>query len=291
MEEFFIKNKQQIIECTVMSFTPLACILSAKCGLKTWLKFEQISVVLGALVLIFCPKTFFRHVMKGELDLYHYNLLAILGALAISSVLYTIMLMDSKDENIFTEHLWSRIISSAMRVMIIFHTYKFEKEWNYRILCTFGSANIALFITSCYLYVKNFKTRAHSTFNDTINYFAKLEALKHLLYGLLFFALPELVVLSKGGNTHKMLCRVIGTIMFSIGIQAHGVSDFMYLNDKKKFILSRLIGGFITLQALLVGFYYYNEVPIARVAMVVGGYVIYSSVLLIGYRSAKVKEE
>lgn len=290
VEDFLVKNKDKIIENVVMSAMPLLMLIFARRGYKLLIKFEIFAFTAHALVLLFCPNTIFKHLLNSKLDLYHYNLCTLLAAASVGHMLYPLFLMDSKDDSVLTGYSWSRTITHAMGIMVVVNTYKFESEWSYRLLCTYGASHIAGFLCHGYYYVKNSKPRSHSTFNDTINYFSKLESFKGLIYGLMFFAFPNLV-LSHGTNSHKLLARVIGSILFSMGLQAHGVADFMYLADKKSFILSRLISGFLMLQALLVGFYFYQTASVVRMTMVVGGFLTYSAILAIGYCSAKVKND
>jgi hypothetical protein len=296
MEKFLVDNKNEIIEAACFSAMPVMSIISACRGLKSWLKFEVFSTILFALVCIFCPNTIFKHILNVKLDSYHLNIFTVFGAVLIGSTLYQLFLLDSNDENVFTSHLWGATIANILSIMVIFQSYKLEKSWNYKLLCTFGSACIFKALINGYFYLQNCKPRTHSTFNDCINFYVRVETFKSFVYGLVFFALPELVVYSAkqvsatnlaANETHKALYRYIGIAMFSMGLQAQGVTEFMYLKDKKTFILSRLIHGLITMQAVLVGYYYYNSVSIGRVLMFIASYVMYNAFLAVGYFSAK----
>jgi len=109
----------------------------------------------------------------------------------------------------------------------------------------------------------------------------------------MFYTFPQLVLLGSAGKSHVLFARIAGMFLFTMGLQAHGVADFMYLADKKTFILSRLIGGLLILQAMVVGYVYYTShiVSVERLAMIVGGFLTYSAVMLYGYTTAKIKKD
>lgn len=279
------------IEYVLFSLFPIAGVLVARQGLKPWIKLEVFSIFLISMMCIFCPAAMIRPMSTLKVDTNHLYLFCFLGAVLVASVLYPLFLMHSEDKNIFQGYLWSRITFYAMVLMVHCHTYTFDKDWNYKILYRFGSHAFTCLLISGYFYIGECRPRNHSTFNDTINYYTKLECLKGLFYGLAFFGLPNLVLMGTGNESHRMLCQLIGACLVSMSFQAYGVSDFMYLKDKKTFILSRLISGVITLQSILVGFYYYKAVTQYRIVMVIASYSVYSAVLFVGYCSAKVKNE
>lgn len=291
MEEFLVQNKTKILETLGFSAFPVIGLISALCGLKTWLKYELYSNLLVALVLIFCPFTFYKHTLDQKLDYTHLYLLTLAGAIWIALSLYVLMLRDSKDESIFNGHLWARFIGSAMMFVVTYDAYKNGSNYNYKIMCFNGGAFLTVTLVNGYFYLTSTKQRNNMTFNDPINVYCKIESLKSIFYGLMFFGFPHLILASTATDSHRVVVRYIGGLLFTMGLQGHSVPDFMYLADKKTFILTRLIGGFITFQALLVGFYFYKAVTMARLAYVVGGYAVYSSVLAYGYCSAKVKNE
>ena len=183
--------------------------------------------------------------------------------------------------------------ANAMGFLVNVHTYRFDSEWTYHAFCTYGSVNLVGFLVHGYYYFTTSKARTHSTFNDTINYFARFESIKGLVYGLMFYTFPQLVLLGSAGKSHVLFARIAGMFLFTMGLQAHGVADFMYLADKKTFILSRLIGGLLILQAMVVGYVYYTShiVSVERLAMIVGGFLTYSAVMLYGYTTAKIKKD
>lgn len=293
LEKFFWDNKDAIVENMWMSMTPFFMLFFARRSHKAYIKFEIFATIVHALVAIFCPKTIYRHLMRVQLDLYHYNLCTIIASVAVASVLYPMFLMDSKDESVLTGYSYSRMIANSMGFLVSIHTYQFDSEWNYRVLCTYGAVNLVGFFVNGYYYITTCKARTHSTFNDTINYFARFESIKGFIYGLMFFSMPQLVLLSTAGKSHVIFARIIGMFMVQMALQAHGVSDFMYLADKKTFILSRLIGGFLTMQALVIGYVYYSSsiVSTERLAMMLAGFLVYSCGMFYGYTTAKIKND
>lgn len=294
MEAFIVKNKDIIIENLIFSFWPVVSLIVARRGLKTWLKFEIFATILKALILVFSPATFVKNAYwinwNLKLDLYHLYLFTLLGAIMMTSELYPMFLFNSLDESVLAGHVWSKMLSNAMYFMIVFNSYKFENA-GYKILCTSGSFYLINVLINTYFYFTTYTPRGHSTFVDQINNYTKLECLKGFVYGLMFFGLPNLVILGSATDSHRFLARFIGATMFCLGFQAHGVADFMYLKDKKTFILSRLIGGFFTIQAIFVGFYFYKTVTTARIVYMIVGYVAYTTILMIGYFSAKIKND
>ncbi len=148
-----------------------------------------------------------------------------------------------------------------MYFIVVFNSYKFENS-GYKILCTLGSYYLTSLLINAYFYFNAYTPLNHSTFKDTINNYTKLECLKGFVYGLIFFGLPNLVILESPKVTHTFLARMIGSTIFCLGFQAYGVADFMYLNDKKKFILSRLIVSkhqlFFIISFLIIFYHLFN---------------------------------
>lgn len=56
-------KQEEMIETAVFSVGPALALLSARCGLKTWLKFEIVSAFVIGLTLISSPKCFLKYLV------------------------------------------------------------------------------------------------------------------------------------------------------------------------------------------------------------------------------------
>ena len=73
MEDFLVKNQAKIIETACFSVAPLATLITARAGLKPWLKFNIFMNIMAALVIIFCPATIFKHLVRYLTQLKYIN--------------------------------------------------------------------------------------------------------------------------------------------------------------------------------------------------------------------------
>ena len=103
-------------------------------------------------------------------------------------------------------------------------------------------------IISGYMFTVTAKARCSSPFHDLVNHVAKLESLLLIVVGLVLYAYPDVILVKLGLATqdaaHTMLIRMCGAILFSMSFESQNVSEFIYLKDKKTFMLSRILVSF-----------------------------------------------
>ena len=136
MESFLIEHKDEIIEGALFSVGPLTALMAARCGLKSWLKYEIVSTLLIAAILMCCPCTIFKFIVRClffkqdlkninlveqflfqlnvELQQFHRFIAFCLGGYLVASILSPLLLSDSNDDSIFSGHLWAKLIVSCL---------------------------------------------------------------------------------------------------------------------------------------------------------------------------------
>ena len=136
MESFLVEHKDEIIEGVLFSVGPLTALIAARCSLKSWLKYEIVSTLLIASILMCCPSTIFKFIVRWlfknhlknisnylkkmwfqlnvELQQFHRFIAFCLGGYLIASILSPLLLSDSNDESIFSGHLWAKLIVSCL---------------------------------------------------------------------------------------------------------------------------------------------------------------------------------
>lgn len=130
--------------------------------------------------------------------------------------------------------------------MIIIENYYSYTEgihWTYKLLCFSTSYCIFQLIISIYFLAVTKKPRGFDHFQDPVNHIAKVECYMLLSAGLIMFAFPEQAMIGLTGvnESHKSLCRTCGAILFSLSFESFCLSEFVWIKDKKTFMLSRLV--------------------------------------------------
>jgi len=250
MENFVRQN--QLIEIVVFSIAPLLSLVTARFGLKSWLKFEILSSIMIASILIFCPNTILKHILNGQFEQYHRFLLALLACYMIASILQPLFLLNSNDESIFSGHLWAKLIANTLILVININSYYLQNpHWNYKLLCSSGSFALFSMLISGYYYMITKKPRNSSPFHDFVNHVAKYESFLLIISGIAMLAYPDRFLFelaSPAKDSHRMIVRMAAAIIMSLSFESQNVSEFTYLKDKKTFMLARLIvSGFFIL--------------------------------------------
>jgi len=166
------------------------------------------------------------------------------------------------------------------------YSYKSSFHWNYKLLCSSGSFALFSLLISVYFYLNTPRPRSSNQFADKVNNIAKLESFIVLMAGLLMFAFPDLAMLGlKNSNeTYRSLCRTSGILLFSLSFESFTISDFIYLKDKKTFMLTRLIGSLIELGVILAGHYHFKVfamVPETAILILIN--MTYNLIVFYGY--------
>lgn len=265
-------NQKEIIENVAFSVGPLLALVSARFGLRAWLRFEIAAAFILATVLVASPNLIFDYILHSSVSLkgYHLFLCSLYACYLVYGVLSVIFLLNSEDEAIFSGHLWSKIVANALILIENVYTYKSSFHWNYKLLCSSGSFALFSLLISGYFYVSTKKPRSSNRFADRVNSIAKLESFMVLTAGLTMFAFPDLAMVGlKGPNeTYRSLCRTCGILLFSFSFESFAIADFIYLKDKKTFMLTRLIGSVLELAVILAGHYYFKVFPLVPEAAI-----------------------
>lgn len=279
-----------IIETVVFSVGPLLSLLVAKCGLKTWIKFEAFSTIFaGAASFIFYPESFLNLIMiNGPIDKYHRFMCAWDGLYLILSVLYPIMLINSKDEAVFYGHFWSRIIDNTLIIADNLVSYSEGKHFNYKLLCLFTSFAIFQLLINIYFLIVTKKPSGQNPFRDCANSICKLEFYLLLTIGLVMYSFPDRVssILGapKGPNeSYRCLTRVTAALIVSVSIESFCMSEFIFLKDKKNYMLSRVLGGLSRLALFIAGHYYFHLYSIQVMTVLLVANTVYNLLMFYGY--------
>lgn len=281
-------NQKEIIENVAFSVGPLLALFSAKFGLKAWLRFETTAALVLSAVLIISPNLIFDHILHSSTSLkdYHLLLCSLYACYLIYGVLGVFFLLNSQDEAIFSGHLWSKIVANTLILVENIYSYKSSFHWNYKLLCSSGSFALFSMLISVYFYLTTKRPRSSNQFADRVNNIAKLESFIVLIAGLVMFAFPDLAMLGlKNSNeTYRSLCRTSGILLFSFSFESFSISDFVYLKDKKTFMLTRLIGSLIELGVILAGQYYFKVFKMMpETALLISINMTYNLIVLYGY--------
>jgi hypothetical protein len=62
--EYLEKNRKELIETAIFSIGPLLALISARNGLKSWLRFEIVSAFVLATVLIISPSSIYSYIVS-----------------------------------------------------------------------------------------------------------------------------------------------------------------------------------------------------------------------------------
>ncbi len=201
---------------------------------------------------------------------YHLFLCSLYACYLIYGVLGVLFLLNSPDEAVFSGHLWSKIVANALILFENVYSYQTSFHWDYRLLCSSGSFALFNLLISAYFYLNSKRPRNTNQFNDKVNNVAKLESFMVLTAGLVMFAFPDFAMIGlKGSNeSYRSLCRTCGILLFSFSFESFSVADFIYLKDKKTFMLTRLIGSLLELAVVFSGYYCFKVVPLVPAAVI-----------------------
>lgn len=241
------------------AFGPVLSLVMAKCGLKTWLRYEFFICVILTAVMVIKPEQLFKSQITQPLDNNCYFLIALYGCYLIYVTLFQ-MFVSNKDESIYYGHFWARIVASVLIFIENVFTYAYGDGWNYKLLC-FSAGNVMTdFIVNVYFLVQSKKPKSHNQFPDKVNHIAKVEFGMLLTAGLIMYAFPDqaMFFIKNPNGIHRSLTRVCGAMLFSLSFESFCLSEFLHLDDKKRFMLGRLVGSLLELAVILLGYYYYK---------------------------------
>jgi hypothetical protein len=125
-------------------------------------------------------------------------------------------------------------------------------------LCYFRFA-IANLIVSGYFLIVSKKPSGQNPFRDGVNSIAKLEFYLLLISGLVMYSFPDrsaarLGALGYPNESYRCLTRYVGAFTVSFSIESFCLSDFIFLKDKKNFMLSRFYVSVVAFLKSLISF-------------------------------------
>ena len=159
----------------------------------------------------------------------------------------------------FQGHYWSRIIANTLIIVDNVFSYTDSIHWNYKLLCSATSFYAVCLLINAYYLSKISKTKSGFG-QDPVNCVAKLEAYMLLGAGLLMYSSPHkaMIGLTNINDVHRDLCRTCGILLFSLCFESFFLTDFVMINDKKQFMLSRLIVSWKKNWKIFFGLFYFN---------------------------------
>lgn len=280
-----ISNQHVILENFIFSVGPLAALIAARYGYKTFLKLELFSSLMYAVVFLFRPQCYTNIALNSALKPYHQYLCALFGIYVINYiVLYLFFMRNSQDKGVYYGHQWFHIIFSTLTIIDNIIVYFEGVHWNYKILCFVTSfAFVNLFINAYFL---SRSIKPNGVLEDHANQIAKLDFFLLFACGIFIYAFPDhfCIGLRVSNESYRSMARSIGAIVTSAAFQSFFVSDFIFVSDKKTFLLVRLIGNFLELVVILSGHYWFNVLSIMpSFCWFVSLNLVYTALILYGY--------
>lgn len=277
---------QKCIDNIIFTIGPLTALIAAKCGMRTWLKYEIVTTLLFAAVQFFKPELFLGIFLSSPLDSYHRFLCKMDSAYLIYTILLPIFLWKSKDESVFFGHFWAQLIAHTFIIIENVFWWTDSIHWTYKLLCTSASYSGVCALICIYFIANCKRTRGFDHFDqDKANYIAKIESFMIFTAGLVMYASPQkaMIGLSNPNHVHLSLCRLCGILLFTRSFESFCVSDYVWIRDKKNFMASRLIGSLGEMAIVLLGFYQYKVIGQTAFCVYMTVNMGYNSLVLYGY--------
>lgn len=281
-------DRKELYENLLFTIGPLSTILVARFGLKAWIRYEIVVSVVIAAVIAIKPALILDIVMNSPIKKYHEFICIWNAIILVFSILYPLFLIGSEDEAVFYGHLWARIIGNTLLICENIVSYAEGVHWNYKLLCLVTSFAIANLIVSGYFLIVTKKPSGQNPFRDGVNSIAKVEFYLLLVSGLVMYAFPDksasrLGAIDEPNESNRCLTRFVGAFTISFSIESFCVSEFIYLKDKKNFMLSRLYGSLMELTLFLSGYYYFHIYSFEVLTQMLVLNTIYNVCVFYGY--------
>ncbi|CAF0956734.1 unnamed protein product [Brachionus calyciflorus] len=273
------------VENVLCSIGPICSIIAARNGKKAWLKCEiLISVVLG-LLLIFNPGLLMSYMLNSKLEKYHYFLCSLYGFYIIYSIFTPLYLLNSLDESVLYGHHWAKIVSSTLIIFDQIISYNEGLRWNYKVFCLLTPIFITTLAINVYFLLKTNKPWGRHPYTDTVNCIARIDTFVFLITGIIMYAFPKLSMrdLVIPNESYTSLCRASGAILLSLSLESYCLSEFLFLRDKKQFMLARLVGGLLKTLVINYGFIWLSIFSVQTFLMFFTICTSYNLIVLYGY--------
>lgn len=127
------------------------------------------------------------------------------------------------------------------------------KVKNYKILGLVGLFAATNVLINAYFICVGKKPWGRHPYEDRVNHVAKIEAYFLLTIGLVMLAFPDrsmVVYLNNSNESYRSLFRSCGALVLSLAFESYCMSEYIYLKDKKQFMLSRLSVNFSTMSLI-----------------------------------------
>lgn len=277
-------DNKDLYETLMFSIGPLCTLIASRFGLKVWLRYEFVGSLIVAAMLILSPQQLLQNQIKVPMDNSHLFLCALYGCYIIYAALFQLF-VSNKDESVFFGHFWAKIIAATLIVIENVFAYNANTVWNYKLLC-FSTGNMIFdILVNTYFLIKTKKPKSQNQFPDTVNHIAKIEAFMLLSAGLILYAFPDQALFFVRGRNdlHRSLARVSGAILFSMNFESFCLSEFLHLDDKKQFMLGRLVGSLVELLVIVLGIYHYQVLNNQAILVFLFINMSYNLLVIVGY--------
>lgn len=174
-----------------------------------------------------------------------------------------------------------------MVILDNFFVYFEGVHWNYKLLCFVTSFAMVVLGINAYFLTKIKKPSG--ILEDRVNHVAKLDFYLFFACGIFIYAFPDhfCIGLSSSNESYRSLARAVGANVIAASFQSFFVSDFIFVNDKRTFMLSRLIGNQVELVVIFVGYYCLHALSKAPgLCWFVSLNVVYSLLVFYGFTTS-----
>ena len=174
-----------------------------------------------------------------------------------------------------------------MVILDNFFVYFEGVHWNYKLLCFVTSFAMVVLGINAYFLTKIKKPSG--ILEDRVNHVAKLDFYLFFACGIFIYAFPDhfCIGLSLSNESYRSLARAVGANVIAASFQSFFVSDFIFVNDKRTFMLSRLIGNQVELVVIFVGYYCLHALSKAPgLCWFVSLNVVYSLLVFYGFTTS-----
>lgn len=285
-----------LLENFLFTIGPLTALCVAyRCNLHAWLRYELIATLCIGPVLIFRPDCFLNLTMNSPIEPFHRYMAAQCGVALLFGSLFSIWLSrDSPDKGIFYGHMWSRMITALLVILdnvIVVQSESSGLHWNHKLLCTVTSFSIAILVCVVwFLSREGVVVKPRGILEDRANTYAKIDFLVMIFVGIFLYAFPEVMSrtnvarVGTWNESKASLVRLWGAFTIGTAFESFFVSEFIYLKDKRSFLLSRfyLILAEICV-AVCIGFYSLQVHSIKTIGDVIVSLGLVSMALLYAY--------
>lgn len=115
-------------------------------------------------------------------------------------------------------------------------------------MCLFTGYHIVSLMINFYFLRMTQKPWARHPYSDKVDFIARIDSYIYMIMGVLMYAFPDKVMLDLTDEMNEIytaLGRSCAALILSFSLQSYGLSEFLFLGDKKNFMKARMVGSLI----------------------------------------------